>query len=283
MVINEFNWDYSGLKMPEVCPVCGADLEILENGEVRCTNELCSQKVAHKINTFFDVMDIKGAGPAYYEAAAKDCKNLNDFLAGIESGDEASIKWAGGVNGIKVRKAIKNTLSNPISISKYLALFDLEGFGVRKFSLLEGTKLFKSFIDNPENWLDSFYEGNKPLPEVVKGMKDDQKNELYKKLIRSKVDIDNCRKYFTFASSSIIEKKEGNLSGLSFCFTGAMAYKRADLEKMVTDNGGEVKGVSKGLSFLVQADPSSTSSKSEKAKQLGTKIISPEEFLSMIK
>ena len=66
-------------------------------------------------------------------------------------------------------------------------------------------------------------------------------------------------------------------------FTGAMDYKRSDLEKMVTDNGGAVSSVKKGLTFLVQADPSSKSSKSVKAKSLGIAIISPEEFLEMVK
>lgn len=66
-------------------------------------------------------------------------------------------------------------------------------------------------------------------------------------------------------------------------FTGAMDYKRSDLEKMVVDNGGAVSSVKKGLTFLVQADPSSTSSKSVKAKSLGISIITPEEFLEMVK
>jgi NAD-dependent DNA ligase len=51
---------------------------------------------------------------------------------------------------------------------------------------------------------------------------------------------------------------------------------------MVVDNGGTVSSVKKGLSFLVQADPSSTSSKSVKAKSLGIEIIAPEDFLAMI-
>ena len=76
---------------------------------------------------------------------------------------------------------------------------------------------------------------------------------------------------------------DGVLAGMSFCFTGAMAYKRADLEKMVEENGGEVRSsVSGDLTYLVQADPNSTSSKSEKARKIGTKIITPEEFLEMV-
>jgi DNA ligase (NAD+) len=51
---------------------------------------------------------------------------------------------------------------------------------------------------------------------------------------------------------------------------------------MVVDNGGTISSVNKTLTYLVQADPNSTSSKSEKAKKFGTAIISPEAFLEML-
>jgi DNA ligase (NAD+) len=52
---------------------------------------------------------------------------------------------------------------------------------------------------------------------------------------------------------------------------------------MVSDNGGSVKDdVSKGLDYLVLADPDSTSSKANKARKLGTSVISEEQFMSML-
>ena len=64
------------------------------------------------------------------------------------------------------------------------------------------------------------------------------------------------------------------LSGKSVCFTGAQPRKRSDLEKMVVANGGEVRdAVTKGLTYLVMADPDSTSSKAKKAREYGTECI----------
>ena len=81
----------------------------------------------------------------------------------------------------------------------------------------------------------------------------------------------------------IRERVMGGLTNQSFCFTGAMAHKRGDLEQMVKDNGGTVKSsVGKGLSFLVIADPNSTTSKAQAARKNGTRCISEEEFLKMI-
>jgi DNA ligase (NAD+) len=77
-------------------------------------------------------------------------------------------------------------------------------------------------------------------------------------------------------------EKSGSLVGKSFCFTGAMKHQRKELESMVLDNGGEAKkSVSKGLTYLVLADPNSGSTKAQKARKLGTTCISEDEFLGM--
>ena len=52
---------------------------------------------------------------------------------------------------------------------------------------------------------------------------------------------------------------------------------------MVEANGGEVKtSVSKGTNYLVIADANSTSTKAEKARKLGTKLISEDDFIKMV-
>jgi DNA ligase, NAD-dependent len=81
-------------------------------------------------------------------------------------------------------------------------------------------------------------------------------------------------------------KVTGKFTGnppVSFCFTGAASRPRKELEQMVKDRGGMVMGsVSRGLSYLVIADPNSTSSKAEAARKYGTKLISEDEFMRML-
>lgn len=81
----------------------------------------------------------------------------------------------------------------------------------------------------------------------------------------------------------IKEKVMGKLSGKSFCFTGTMINKRAVLEQMVVDEGGAVKSAGKSLHYLVIADPSSQTTKAQKARAFGTSLISEEDFLNMVK
>ena len=53
---------------------------------------------------------------------------------------------------------------------------------------------------------------------------------------------------------------------------------------MVEDHGGTLlAGVTKELHFLVMADPSSGSSKSQKARQYGTQCIDEAGFFALIK
>jgi len=82
---------------------------------------------------------------------------------------------------------------------------------------------------------------------------------------------------------TIAKKIEGKLSGMAFCFTGEIDIRRPMAEKLVKENGGVVKSsVTKDLTYLVQANPKSQSGKSQKARQYGVKIISGEEFMSLI-
>jgi DNA ligase (NAD+) len=83
----------------------------------------------------------------------------------------------------------------------------------------------------------------------------------------------------------IRERQKGGLTGKSFCFTGSMpsGRKRDVLGKLVEDQGGTVKdNVSKGLTYLVVANPNSNSSKIQAARKNGTKCISEDEFNAMV-
>ena len=81
----------------------------------------------------------------------------------------------------------------------------------------------------------------------------------------------------------IEEKKQSHiLEGKTFVFTGTLhTISRDQGKKMVKDNGGEVSNtVSKKTDYVVVGDDAG--SKLDKAKKLGIKVISEEEFLGMI-
>jgi DNA ligase (NAD+) len=87
------------------------------------------------------------------------------------------------------------------------------------------------------------------------------------------------------------EAAGGILEGKSFVFTGAIEkvgedgkrFTRQMMWDVVQQNGGTASDrISKDVNYLVQADPSSQSSKTKKAQKLGVEIISEQQFWSMV-
>src|SRR5207237_242606 len=81
----------------------------------------------------------------------------------------------------------------------------------------------------------------------------------------------------------ISREQQGPLAGLAFAFTGASSRSRAELVHLVESNGGRVlSSVTKETTYLVIADPESTSTKAVKARKLGTKLITEEDLVALI-
>lgn len=69
------------------------------------------------------------------------------------------------------------------------------------------------------------------------------------------------------------------LEGMSVTLTGKGPMGRKELQELIEDNGGNVKGISKTVDLLVTDNLGSTSGKMKKAKQYGIRIITYDELL----
>ena len=271
------------LNIPTVCPCCGGDLTVTQSGFVECRNMTCLNKVKHMFAEFFSKLEIDGAGEGFIEALSKsDFKTIKEVITADPSEFRCIIS---SVNGLKIHDNMMAALAKPMTLAKFVSLFDLRGFGEKKFLDLDQLEPFKGVYEDPEAVLAGVTMIDLQKHHPASMVSEDVIYKFSLEFALKREDMINCLKtgLIKLAPAEVKEVKDGKLSGKSFCFTGAMDYKRSDLEKMVVDNGGTVSSVKKGLSFLVQADPSSKSSKSVKAKSLGIAIISPEEFLEMVK
>jgi len=270
------------LHLPTVCPCCGGDLNITESGFVECLNMSCTNKVKHMFAEFFTKLEVEGAGEGFIENLAAEKKTITEVLK-MTNTDFYNVIMS--KNGYKIHMNLHKALAKPMSLAKFVSLFDLRGFGEKKFLDLDQLKPFQGFYEDPAATLTilerkdliKHHPASMVSEDVIKKFADEFMLKLWDMVDAIGTGL------FKLEPEKKVEVKDGKLSGKSFCFTGAMDYKRSDLEKMVVDNGGTVSSVKNGLTFLVQADPSSTSSKSVKAKSLGISIISPEEFLEMVK
>lgn len=271
------------LHLPTVCQCCGGDLNITESGFVECQNITCTNKVKHMFAEFFSKLEIEGAGEGFIETLSKsDFKTIKEVITADRKEFQNIIS---SVNGLKIHDNMMAALAKPMTLAKFVSLFDLRGFGEKKFLDIDQLEPFKGVYEDPEAVLAGVTMNDLKKHHPASMVSEDVIHKFAFEFALKREDMINCLKtgLIKLAPAEVKEVKDGKLSGKSFCFTGAMDYKRSDLEKMVVDNGGTVSSVKKGLTFLVQADPSSTSSKSVKAKSLGISIISPEEFLEMVK
>lgn len=278
----------SNIEFPKECPVCHGELNVLDNGMVCCVNPSCPQKIVHKFANFFDVLAIDGAGESCVSALVNEVgmKRIPELISdAISGGNGLSAAMKSQVNGSKLRKNMLAAMNEPISMSKFLSLFDFDGFSEAKLSGLERLEVFGGWYDNPLGTLATLrsYTPEKLSMLVIPGFSAyEVKLNLFTQVFDCLDEIAATVEMGKFTFKKPVEMDA--LGGMSFCFTGAMEYNRDDLERTVKAYGGLVKGsVSAKLDYLVQADENSTSTKSKKAKQLGVKIITPEKFFVLLK
>lgn len=80
----------------------------------------------------------------------------------------------------------------------------------------------------------------------------------------------------------MIEEGAQTLAGMSFVVTGSLLHyeNRSLLKEEIEKRGGKVTGSVTGkTTCLINNDTTSQSSKNKKAKELGVRILSEEEFL----
>lgn len=252
---------------PAFCPICGTSTEI-DGAVTKCVNDRCDAKSLGKISNWIKKVGIKHFG----EARQRDCyeaglitKIFHIYNVSLE--DLGDI--VGGGNAVHIMEEINKYRELPLDIF-------MGSLGVKFLGRSNAKKLIKAGI----NTLHKFVTFD-PLIEKdhIDGFGDNLKEIRY--------GIDQCAGIITSLINigiNIVEPTEhidiSNDETLNFCFTG---IRLGNLKEAFKAKGWEEKsGVSKNLDYLVAKDPSSTSSKIKKAHNLNIKVISLNEFKSML-
>ncbi|MCK5243516.1 NAD-dependent DNA ligase LigA [bacterium] len=265
-------------KMPKQCPVCGSRVVRLE-GEVahRCMNPGCLAQVKGRIRHFSqrNAMDIEGLGEA-----------LVDIL--VEKGlvqDYADLYILTAEQLIPLERLAQKSAENLIAgldQSKQRTLGRLIfALGIPQVGEHAGEVLaahypdLKALAKAPVEEMQDIHEIG---PKVARSLQDffnhSETKAIIAKLEKAKV---NTKQLPGEA------RQEGELTGKMFVFTGELTiYTRNQAESRVKALGGRAAGsVSKKTDFVV-AGPGA-GSKLEKAKKLGVKVITEQEFKKMLK
>lgn len=255
---------------PTHCPECGGSLK-MDGENLMCTNsEGCRAQIIGRIKNWIKELNLLEWGDTLVEklVESKKVKDVSDLYL-LKVDDIANLDRLGE----KTAKKCLDILwaNKEVSLEVFLGALSIPMIGQSTIKAI-----MNAGCDTLEKFgqLDAVNFEQVPGVGPVKaelladGLKNNQK--LILKILDNGV--------------SIKDKIIGALTGKSICFTGAMKNKRPVLEKMASDAGADVKSsVGKGLTYLVIADPNSTSSKAQAARKLGTTLISEEDFLDKVK
>lgn len=260
---------------PKVCPCCGE--ELTKKGPLLfCTNrEGCFDQIEGRITHFAsrDAFDIEGLND-------KTVKVLISILGVKKPSDLFSLETEDFLKLSKFKQKKAENLKNSIEKSKIIPLQNfLYALGIGEVGSKTAADIARRF-GSLENLKSAKYNDIKAVKDigpviaenVFEFFKDQENLEEIGRLQKSGVIIENPKQR-NFSSP---------IAGKTFVLTGTLeGMSRAEASELIVQNGAEVSGsVSKNTDFVLAGEK--PGSKFDKAKALGVKIISKDEFLAML-
>ncbi len=263
--------------MPSNCPVCGAEV-IKPEGEAmhRCTNAACPAQALERLKHFVirGAMDIDGVGEKlctalFQKGLVKDVADLyyltREQLLGMERMADKSVS--------NVLSSIERSKDRPLA----RVIFALGILHIGE----ETAELLASNLSSIDELAEATEEKLLSVPSI--GPKIAQSVVAFFRQKENQRIIDKLRKAGVRLEEAPAEPRELPLAGQEFVVTGRLeAFTRSEAEARIKELGGAVgSSVTKKTTYLVVgADPRS---KLDKARSLGTKLLTEEEFLKLIR
>jgi DNA ligase (NAD+) len=262
-------------EMPATCPVCGTGV-VHEGPFDRCPNGLqCPAQLKGAVQHFGsrDALDIRGLGKETVDQLVST--GLANSVADLFALTTDQLKGLEGFADLSARNLV-----DAIQTSKRptLARF-IYALGIPQVGTETARDLAQHFgrvekIENAgEQELMTVHGIGENVARAISTFFAEPKNrEIIERCLRAGVDPIPPER----------PAAGGPLAGKTVVFTGTLKMPRVEAEGLVRRHGGRATAsVSKSTGFVVAGDEAG--SKLEKAKKLGVKVLTEEEFLEMVK
>ena len=277
-------------EVPAFCPVCGGRTELKDEEGVQtlyCTNPDCMAKKIKLLTHFVsrDAMNIAGLSEMTLEKFVGEnmIHELSDvFKLRYHREKIVSLEGFG-------EKSYNNLIESIDKARETTAVRVLYSLGIANIGLATA-KLVCRFFDNDIERITKAKPDELTqidgVGEVMAGVfadyfnKDENLRTLEHLLLE--VHIENAEANANDEGSS---EGSNTISGLTFVVTGDVEKfkNRRELSDFIESKGGKVTGSVTGKTdYLINNDLTSNSGKNKKAKELGIKIISENEFLELV-
>ena len=265
--------------VPQLCPSCRKPL--MKDGPILyCKNPHCSDVLASKLAFIArkNVLNIPGFGIEICKYIVIDTlfhSGKNFTFDDLFWHTEEEFDGLGEKRAKNLADAMQHAMDTPHPFRNWLPSLCMDGVGhtaadklLQHFHTIDAIKA-AIFSDNREELLKISGFGS----------------ILVDKLLSDELKGRWTMMEFIFPIKAVSVKLEDSLrfTDKHFVLTGKMDRPRSYYEELIKNHGGMVSSsVSKNTDYLVMADLKSTSTKVQKARKLGVKIISPEELKKLI-
>lgn len=271
------------LEIPDRCPVCGSKASIISNSDVKylyCMNNFCKAKLIKRLSLFVsrNAMNIDGISDMILNKLITE-KIVNNYkdLYHLDRYKDKIIAFDG------FGEKSYNNMINSIEKSRHVKLANfIYALGIPDIGFSRA-KLICNHFNNDFNKISNLtYEELSNIPGVgdviAKEWIDTFSNpDFIEELKELKEEID-------IPKASTNSNKD--LDGLTFVITGSLNKftNRDTMIEFIEEHGGKVvTSISSKVNYLINNDITSTSTKNNKAKELGINIIDEDKFLELIK
>lgn len=271
------------LEIPDRCPVCGSKASIISNSDVKylyCMNDFCKAKLIKRLSLFVsrNAMNIDGISDMILNKLItekivnnyKDLYHLDRYKDKIIAFDGFGEKsYSNMVNSIEKSRHVK--------LANFIYALGIPDIGFSRAKLIcnhfnnDFNKISNLTYEELSNisgvgdviakeWIDTFSN-----PDFIEELKE----------LKEEIDI---------PKASTNSNKD--LDGLTFVITGSLNKftNRDTMIEFIEEHGGKVvTSISSKVNYLINNDITSTSTKNNKAKELGINIIDEDKFLELIK
>ncbi|QXE91167.1 NAD-dependent DNA ligase LigA [Geomonas subterranea] len=263
-------------QVPESCPVCGGEVVRLpDEVAVRCVALTCPAQLLERVKHFASrrAMDIEGLGDKFIDQllALKLIKDVADIYT-LREEDFMQFERMGKKLAENLLNAIE--ASKERDLSRLIFALGIRHVGEHTAKLLAGAfGSIENLAKASEEELTSIREVG---PQVATSIAD---------FFKSEDNLQVLERLKAAGVSPKVEEKRvgGRFTGKTFVFTGALEkFTRDEAKKMVEQEGAHAAGsVSKKTDYVVAG--ADAGSKLEKARQLGVRVLTEEEFLELMR
>ena len=271
------------LEIPDRCPVCGSKASIISNSDVKylyCMNDFCKAKLIKRLSLFVsrNAMNIDGISDMILNKLITE-KIVNNYkdLYHLDRHKDKIIAFEGF--GEKSYNNMINSIekSRHVKLANFIYALGIPDIGFSRAKLIcnhfnnDFNKISNLTYEELSNisgvgdviakeWIDTFSN-----PDFIEELKE----------LKEEIDI---------PKASTNSNKD--LDGLTFVITGSLNKftNRDTMIEFIEEHGGKVvTSISSKVNYLINNDITSTSTKNNKAKELGISIIDEDKFLELIK